>query len=82
MATFYTIVDVTQQDDSLITTVVFDVDGTEIKVAITHFQPRNVAEVIQGIINRSASETVKLTAKDVAAAIVPQLTLSKAIEIV
>jgi hypothetical protein len=59
----YTILATRIVDDLLFTQVAYKMDdGTEVTVEIPHFQPQTVADVLLGIVNRSASEAQKAMA--------------------
>jgi lactam utilization protein B len=73
----YKIISTRQVDESLFTTVEYNFDGTMVTTEVAHFMPKSQDEVIQNIINRAASEQVKIAASFLITAIVPTLPIGE-----
>jgi len=55
----YKILSTRQADETLITTVEYNFDGTIITTEIAHFMPKTEEEITQNIINRASSEIAR-----------------------
>jgi len=56
----YKILNTRTIDETLFTEVEYDFNGTIVVVDIPHFMPQSSQDVITGIINRAATEQIKL----------------------
>lgn len=47
-------------EETVFTTVEYDIDGTTLVVEVAHFMPQSESDIIQGIENREVTERRKL----------------------
>jgi type III secretion system FlhB-like substrate exporter len=73
----YKILSSRQADITLITTVEYNLDGTIVTTEVPHFMPKSQAEIEQNIINRAASEVVRLQAEQEIANLIPSLPINE-----
>ena len=58
----YKILSTRQIDESLFTTVEYNFDGSIVTTEVAHFMPKTEEEITQNIINRAASEVIRMEA--------------------
>ena len=73
----YKIISTRQADITLITTVEYNLDGTIVTTDVAHFMPKTQEEVEQNIINRAASEVVRIQAEQEIANLIPSLSINE-----
>ena len=73
----YKILSSRQADITLITTVEYNLDGNIVTTEVPHFMPKSQEEIEQNIINRAASEVVRLQAEQEIANLIPSLPINE-----
>jgi type III secretion system FlhB-like substrate exporter len=73
----YKILSSKQTDITLITTVEYNLDGTIVTTEVPHFMPKSQAEIEQNIINRAASEVVRIQAEQEIANLISTLPINE-----
>lgn len=58
----YEILSAEQSAENINTNVKYDINGTIVETVVSHFMPKTVDDVYNGIINRAYSEEVRLNA--------------------
>jgi len=58
----YKILSTSQMAETLFTTVEYNFDSTIVTIEVAHFMPKTEEEITQNIINRAASEVVRIEA--------------------
>jgi hypothetical protein len=58
----YKILSTRQVDETLFTTVEYNFDGYIVITEVAHFMPKTEEEITQNIINRAASEVIRMEA--------------------
>ena len=66
----YKITSTRQVEETLVTIVEYNFDGTIITTEIPHFMPKTEDEITQNIINRAATELIRLDAANTIATLV------------
>jgi len=56
----YKIISVSHQEDTITTTVEFQLISDKLTVSIPHYKPTSIEQIIDNIINRGLSEQAKL----------------------
>jgi hypothetical protein len=73
----YKILSTRQVEITLFTTVEYNFDGTIVTTEVAHFMPKTQEEIEQNIINRAASEVLKIQAEQEIANLIPSLSINE-----
>ena len=73
----YKITATRQVEETLFTTVEYNFDGTIVTTEVAHFMPKTEAEIEQNIINRSASEVIKIEAVTTIATLIGSIVIGE-----
>ena len=77
----YKITNISQQEDLITTTVIFDLDGENWQTDITHFRPASLEEIYENIKMRGINEQNKRQYLDSYSKIIENIPIDTIIEI-
>ena len=73
----YKILSTSQVAETLFTTVEYNFDGTIVTTEVAHFMPKTEEEITQNIINRAASEVIRIQASSTIATLVESIVIGE-----
>lgn len=74
----YTILSTNQIEETLLTLVEYDFDGSIVTIEVAHFMPKDAAEIAQNIVSRAETEITKLNAIQIIPSIIDELIIGEA----
>ena len=73
----YKILSTRQVAETLFTTVEYNFDGNIVTTEVAHFMPKTEEEITQNIINRAASEVIRIQASSTIATLVESIVIGE-----
>lgn len=73
----YKIVSTRQIEETLFTTVEYNLDGIIRTIEVAHFMPDSTQTIEQNIINRAQTELARIQAEEAIQSILPQIVLNE-----
>ena len=76
----YTITSVNQVDETVMTTVEYDLNGTQMSIVVSHYNPTSLGDIDTGIKNRGISEITRLSNKNSVSNLVPNIVINQPVQ--